>query len=253
MNVLKKVAVPALLVILIAAIVALTVTVVKLNNKIDSQTVAAPTDNASAVTTTDDTAAQTTSTDTSDKTPASTEASDETASGVTALKCSMSKGAMNITYGSEFSVRDAKGSDVSGKIVGDTYVVEGSKVSENAVTVTVPSGLVLSSLTLEVSGGALESSGLVCDQLYTNCTAGALHFNGTVNGDCDFQQSAGKTIINLNGSETDFNYVITYSMGHINYAGHQYLGLNGSDTGDNGAAKNITANCSMGSMTILFS
>ena len=243
MSTLKKIVIPAVIVILTAAIVVLTVSVVKLSRKIDSQT--APASNTTVSTPADD------ATDPSAD-PGKVDASTEPSSGVTALNCSMSKGAMNITYGSEFSVRDAKGSDVSGKIVGDTYVVEGSKVSENAVTVTVPSGLVLTSLTLEVSGGALESSGLVCEELHTNCTAGALHFNGTVNGDCDFQQSAGKTIINLNAKESDFNYTISYSMGHINYAGHQYLGLNGSDTGDNGAAKNINANCSMGSMSIFF-
>lgn len=171
---------------------------------------------------------------------------------ITGLRCSISLGKMNIVTGDALNASDSGGNDFDVVIEEGVYIVSGSKTVDNDITVTVPRELVLETVELTVQGGALTAEGLSTKGLNTDCDGGALTFSGRLMGDGTVSQKWGETTLHLSGTETDYNYDLSYDRGHIGLGQQQFAGLSGSKSIDNGAAQTISVTCSMGDVGLVF-
>ena len=172
---------------------------------------------------------------------------------ITGLRCSVQLGALVIVEGGEFHVSELNGSDYEAYIENSTYIVKGSTTHDNHIVVTVPADFQFENIELAVTGGVLTAENITTRNLYTNCDKGAINYSGYVDAGAEIEQFQGKTVLNIDGEQTDYNYNLDVNMGHIGIGEQQYAGPDQYQSIDNSAEKTIAAYCTMGSISILFS
>lgn len=121
------------------------------------------------------------------------------------------------------------------------------------VVVTVPQDVYFQQATLTVSGGTFRAEDLTVKDLHTTCEKGALQFSGLVDGDAQVEHQQGETSLQLTGSASDFNYDVSYQLGHVQIGAQTYAGAQGSQSVDNGSEKALRVTCAMGSVDVVFS
>ena len=171
---------------------------------------------------------------------------------ITGLRCSVQLGALDIVEGEDFNVSELNGSDYEAYVENGTYIVKGSATHDNHIMVTIPKDFQFQNVELVVTGGALTAENIDTLNLHTNCDKGAINYSGSVNVDAEIQQLQGKTVLNINGKQTDY-YSLDINLGHIGIDEQQYAGIDQYQSIDNSAEKTINAYCTMGSVGILFS
>lgn len=107
-------------------------------------------------------------------------------------------------------------------------------------------------LELSVGMGSIELDGMSVNRLDISVGMGGVTAKGSVSGDIKAECSMGSMEMTLEGSQNDFNYTLECAMGTIELGSDEYSGMAMSKSISNGAGKSITADCSMGSMTIRF-
>ncbi len=172
---------------------------------------------------------------------------------ITDLRCSVQLGTLTITEGDDFHVSELNGSDYEAYTEDGAYIVNGSTTHDNHIVVTVPKDYPFETVELSVAGGALAAENIHTRNLYTNCDKGAIDCSGSVSAVAEVRQLQGKTVLNIDGRQTDYNYSLDLDLGHIGVGEEQYAGPRQHQNIDNGAEKNINASCTMGSISILFS
>lgn len=182
-----------------------------------------------------------------------TDGSGEKEEEIQSLRCSVTKGVLTIVPGDAFGASDGGGNSFTAYTEDGVYVVEGDSTADSQITVTVPQDTVLSSISLRVSGGTLTASGIAAEALDTSCSDGTLEFSGKVTGGAEISHQRGKTVLTLEGKPDDYNYELEYDLGHIGIGEQQFAGAGGSRTLDNGADRTIRIQCAMGSVSLLFS
>lgn len=168
------------------------------------------------------------------------------------LQCSVTHGALEIIPGKEFQVSDSTNGQFEASVKDGIYVVTGSNTMDNHITVTVPENFVFQNVSLSANGGALNAQGLQTGNLQTSCDGGSINFTGSISKDASVEHLLGKTVLQLTGKPTDYNYALSYSMGHIGIGDQQYAGTNGSQSIDNGSGQNMQIHCKMGSVSVVF-
>lgn len=107
-------------------------------------------------------------------------------------------------------------------------------------------------LEANVGMGQINMTGITVQNLDVEVGAGGMTAKGTVKGDASVKCSMGSLELQLDGSETDFNYQMIGTMGNIKLAGQGYSGVGMQREIDNGAEKSLTAECTMGNISIRF-
>lgn len=126
-------------------------------------------------------------------------------------------------------------------------------------------------MNLEVAAGEIDAKALVGTNL--NLTAGmgqivvdefqaeffnadvdmgAMSAEGSVEDTVNVECGMGSIELKIDGKETEFNYDIECGMGSLKMGRHDYSGMAREKRIDNGAAKNIVAECGMGEIKIDF-
>lgn len=124
---------------------------------------------------------------------------------------------------------------------------------------------------LEVGAGQIEADGAevqrleinvgmgqirLTDMNVTDLTAevgmGELVAKGAVNGNVDAECSMGNLELRIAGKQEDFNYELSGAMGNLTLDGKSYSGFSQEKSIDNGAAKKMELDCSMGNVTVKF-
>ena len=172
---------------------------------------------------------------------------------ITGLRCAVELGTLSIVEGETFHVSELNGSDYAAYIENGIYIVNGTTTHENHVIVTIPENFEFETVELVVTGGALAAENISTQNLYTSCEKGAIDYSGSVAASADVQQFQGKTVLNLDGKPTDYNYNLNLALGHIGIGEQEYAGSHPHESIENEAEKTIDANCTMGSIYILFS
>lgn len=113
-------------------------------------------------------------------------------------------------------------------------------------------GLTADSLETEVGMGQIELYSLNVKGLAAEIGMGELVARGTVAGNAKVDCSMGNVDMELTGRREDFNYELRGAMGSISLESSRYSGFGMSRTIDNGAEKEIDAECSAGNITIKF-
>lgn len=189
--------------------------------------------------------------------PASAAASETAASvpGITvptALQCSVEQGALRLEAGDTFGLSDTGSSDCQVRWEDGVYFLSVRTTQDAPIVLTFPRGTQFDSVSLTVSGGTLSADGLCAQTLSASCQQGTLQYAGQVLSSAEVEHLQGETTLQLEGSVSDFNYDLTYDLGHIAIGSQSFAGARGSRTIDNGSAKNIRVHCSMGSVAVLF-
>lgn len=107
-------------------------------------------------------------------------------------------------------------------------------------------------LEVSVGMGQLDMTDITVRNLDAEVGAGGMTAKGTVKGDAGVKCSMGSLDLQLQGSETDFNYHLTGTVGNISLGGQDYSGVSMQRDIDNGAGKSLTAECAMGNIVIRF-
>ena len=107
-------------------------------------------------------------------------------------------------------------------------------------------------LEVNVGMGQIDMTDITVQNLYAEVGAGGMTAKGTVKGDAGVKCSVGSLALQLQGSETDFNYHLIGTMGNISLGGQDYSGVGMQRDIDNGAEKSLTVECAMGNIAIRF-
>lgn len=180
----------------------------------------------------------------------------ETASGAETaqeLSCSVQLGALQLIPGDEFALQEGSESDCQLSSENGVYTVSVNTSRSAPVVVTLPQDVYFQQATLTVAGGTLSAENLQVKDLHTTCEKGALQFSGRVDGNAEVDHQQGETALQLEGNQADFNYQVSYQLGHVQIGVQTFAGVKGSHSIDNGSGKTIHANCAMGSVRVLFS
>lgn len=143
--------------------------------------------------------------------------------------------------------------------------------NNNKISLYIPSGMKYDQVNLEVGAGKSDISGFSADRLECNVGMGAAHFSdmdirnlymevgmgegnfeGQVNGDVIISCGMGSIAMDLEGSETDYNYSLSCAAGSIALENQSFSMLAGEKTINNGADYNISLECAMGSIDVDF-
>lgn len=231
---------------LLAAVVCLSAAVVRLSSNHDAGTAA-----GAAISGEPAASAQEQPEASEEAGPSARESGGEAAEEIVSFRCSVRGGAVNIAAGEDFSVTDPDG-HCEAYVEDGTYIVEGTATEDDPLTVTLPEGVCFQSVTLEAAGGALTAKDIETENLYVSCDKGAVVFSGSVSADAEVEHLQGKTVLNLAGQESDYNYELDYKLGHIGIGSQQYAGTGSHHSVDNGADKTLGIHCTMGSVSVLF-
>lgn len=108
--------------------------------------------------------------------------------------------------------------------------------------------------TLEVSLGAgeLRTEDVTVESLNASISAGNMYFSGGVYGSAEISCSMGNVSMELEGEQADFNYQLNCVAGSMEIDGNSYSGASVDHAIDNGAAKYMEIDCSMGNVEVDF-
>ena len=168
------------------------------------------------------------------------------------LDCSVQLGALKIIRGEEFGILEGDAGDCEAYLEDGVYTISVSTTREAPVVVTVPEEVQFERATLTASGGNLTAEDLEAEKLYTTCERGALQFSVCVDKTAEVEHLQGETVLQLSGDPSEFNYELSYELGHIEVGDQSYAGAKGSRFIDHGSDKTIRVHCAMGSVGVLF-
>ncbi|MBD5545532.1 MAG: DUF4097 domain-containing protein [Lachnospiraceae bacterium] len=116
----------------------------------------------------------------------------------------------------------------------------------------VMNNLVSEDLNVDIGAGEIETGNSKVDNLYINMSMGSVKYKGELNRNGEIHCSMGEVALDLTGKRDDFNYSVSCSAGTVEIEDSEFTGLGVAKRIDNGAQKEITINCSMGSVEIDF-
>lgn len=107
---------------------------------------------------------------------------------------------------------------------------------------------------LEVSLGAgeLRADDVTVQTLSASIGAGNMEFDGAINESASISCSMGNVSMKLEGEKQDFNYQLSCVAGNMDIDGDSFAGAVMDRTIDNGAAKYMDIDCSMGNVEVDF-
>lgn len=170
----------------------------------------------------------------------------------TELRCSVQLGALKIIPGDEFGLLEGDAADCETSLEDGVYTVSANVTHGDAVVVTVPEGISYASAAFTASGSTLTVENLDVQDLEATCERGTLHFSGHVTGDAEVEHLQGETVLELDGAPSDFNYQVSYELGHVQIGQQSFTGAKGSQSIDNHSTHTIRVHCAMGSAAVVF-
>jgi len=113
-------------------------------------------------------------------------------------------------------------------------------------------GISASEAELSVGVGQIELYDMNVDDLSAEVGMGELVAEGEIGSHADIECAMGNVELGIKGHQDDFNYKLSGSMGNLDLGEESYSGFSQSKRIDNGAAKNMDVDCSMGNISIRF-
>lgn len=112
--------------------------------------------------------------------------------------------------------------------------------------------MALGSLELSLGAGELETEDVTVENLVASIGAGNMDFSGGIYRSAEISCSMGNVSMELEGEKEDFNYQLNCVAGNMEIDGESYVGAAVERSIDNGAAKQIKIDCSMGNVEVDF-
>lgn len=165
-----------------------------------------------------------------------------------------------------------KGQNRISIVIPETVQIEETEISLGAGYMELNDGK-FGKVEIELGAGEVDSNNIYAEKLNVYVGAGAAYFynaevgeldvnnslgetvfEGKINGDADLECSMGSIEIVVEGNEEDFNYDLEAAAGSVeigkNTKGVNVLGAERSI--NNGADKNMSAECAMGNISVSF-
>lgn len=112
--------------------------------------------------------------------------------------------------------------------------------------------LQLNRLGLEIATGQIQCKQIQAQNVDIDVSVGECQFQGAVLQDMKIGCATGQVLAKLSGSEKDYNYNLHCDIGNIRIGKSNLAGLDGSKNMDNGAARNMSIDCSTGNVEVSF-
>ncbi len=107
-------------------------------------------------------------------------------------------------------------------------------------------------LAMEIGAGEVIIKNINVEELEAEIGMGNLEAEGSIGRKADLECGMGNIEMVLQGQESDFNYQIDAAMGNVDIGANSYSGLASERRVNNGAAKDLQVECSMGNISITF-
>lgn len=105
---------------------------------------------------------------------------------------------------------------------------------------------------VDIGAGQAFIDSFTADELDLDCGAGSINARGAVNAEADIDCGVGEIIYTAIGKEADYNYKIDCGIGEVNCGGSSYSGIASEKEINNGAGKEMSIDCGIGSVTVDF-
>lgn len=113
-------------------------------------------------------------------------------------------------------------------------------------------GITADTISVKVGAGSVDLYDLTARTINGKVDMGRLYVEGAVNGDINCESAMGNVMLELDGSEKDYNYDVKCSAGSVYIDGESFSGVDYSKKIDNGADKKITLHTSLGGIDVSF-
>ncbi len=120
------------------------------------------------------------------------------------------------------------------------------------ITVYLPRGLTLTSLTVESGMGDMELTGVRCEKLSIENGMGNLEFTGEIQKKGEIDCGMGNAELTLAGKKEDYAVEISCGMGSVELDGESYSGLGTDKKINKDAEKKLELENGMGNITVEF-
>lgn len=146
-----------------------------------------------------------------------------------------------------------------------------NNVGAGTITITLPRDLRLNEASFEIGAGTLDIEKIFAQDLYVgvgagdanlthfeagevefDCGAGSIRANGDAKSEIEIDGGVGEIILTVPGGESSYNYDIDCKVGEVVCGNTTYSGLANEKNIDNGASRDITVDCGVGTITINF-
>ncbi len=101
-----------------------------------------------------------------------------------------------------------------------------------------------------LGAGELKLDNLEAEKAYLQVGTGGLGVKHFAGGDLELECGVGALDINVQGEESDYNYILSCGIGTINLNGRKYSGLGREETLNKGASKKISMECGIGDISL---
>lgn len=127
------------------------------------------------------------------------------------------------------------------------------KASLGEVHITIPRGMVLDQIIVDVGGGSVEIDNFSCRNMDIELQAGSVSFHGDVKEQLLAECQAGSIEGRLAGKKEDFGINVECSVGSVSVGGSTWVGLFMDEELESGRKeKEIELSCDAGSIIINF-
>ena len=130
-------------------------------------------------------------------------------------------------------------------------VVEDMEVSVGAGQLLL-TDVTLKTLEVSLGAGELRAQDVTVLSLDASIDMGNMDFTGAINESAEISCSMGNVNMDLEGNQEDFNFQLNCVAGNMEIDGERFSGAAMDRYIDNGAAKYMEINCSMGNVDIKF-
>lgn len=130
-------------------------------------------------------------------------------------------------------------------------VVEDMEVSVGAGQLLL-TDVTLNNLEVSLGAGELRARDVTVLSLDASIDMGNMDFTGAINESAEISCSMGNVNMDLEGNQEDFNFQLNCVAGNMEIDGERFSGAAMDRYIDNGAAKYMEINCSMGNVDIKF-
>ena len=112
--------------------------------------------------------------------------------------------------------------------------------------------MALGSLDVSLGAGELRTKDVTVEALVASIGAGNMYFSGGIYRSAQITCSMGNVSMELEGEKEDFNYQLNCVASNMEIDGDNYAGAAVDQYIDNGAAKYMEIDCSMGNVEVDF-
>ena len=159
---------------------------------------------------------------------------------------------ITITVPEDFTADDFKLKVSAGEVTAEKINAKTGEFEVSAGRFTVDELNITDKSDYSVGAGQIEINSIQAKDITVDCGVGEIVIEGSVFGDNDITCNVGNVELYLDGTEDDYSYDITRSLGNIDVGEESYQNVSEKVINHNGAENKLKLNCEIGNITVDF-